>query len=922
MSLHSAKLKLARGDINGGCDDLRALLAEADYPKSIKDEAESLLDEHKWLFDNDKETSSRDNDGYCFWASPQRLPRKTPYRCTVLCWDVNHNCLGRAYLIKEVASRVFEHVHLMGFAFTHISQSIWRPLEDSQIEITILPEPETAEEMHAVARSIAEFIDTDLIIACKPRLPTLLIAAYAKQLQGIPFIVDIDDYERGFFKSDIRSTLDSGLSADLFFMGSRRIKERPYSYFWTRIAEQLICFADYTITSNTSLQRLYGGSIIPHVRDEEKFTSIPRYGIPDGYSDFFDSSTRLVVFLGTPHRHKGIAQLASACSASKTEGLKLVIIGSFRDEALKKEVLASGGQRVHLINDIPLSEVPRFLSPASLVILLQDQESEASRYQLPAKAIDAIGLGIPILATDTEPMKMLCDMGCKNITFIQGLENLSQQIDSALAYYGGNREFSEPTRRAFSAKLTIASGAETLKKAVQHNVFSSNREIFRGHLIHALYQALDRLFPGPPSLGPSNSDVGKEPEEKILHVIIWKQNDFGIYGRRVDMLADYLSSRSDVHEVLVFEPALTSGDMVNLRNSGMRHHQLIFSEALAKSSGLRSLKKLKSFSIILPKGLNSEDKAMAYTGYIGNRIKASTISSFFSRRPRIVLWIYPYCQHVDLIHKEVSPDLTICDVVDDHRAWPEITDEKINLYNKNYQSCFDLSDLIIFNNRHTASGFAKSFELKSYSVIENGVDMSIASQNSYASREIRHHLLSTHGAEGIIGYAGNLEAKIDWPLIDKIAKANPNYIIVLIGSRHMSVGASRERNVVHVDSVRYSELKGYLGAFDVAIIPHKLSEQTKSMNPLKAYVYLGQKIPVVATSLPNLPLGAEAFPQFRVCKDHAEFLGQLSDVLANRVKLLESFSEIDSYIRQASWSNRFAPLLDLVHSSLLRDGTA
>jgi hypothetical protein len=44
----------------------------------------------------------------------------------------------------------------------------------------------------------------------------------------------------------------------------------------------------------------------------------------------------------------------------------------------------------------------------------------------------------------------------------------------------------------------------------------------------------------------------------------------------------------------------------------------------------------------------------------------------------------------------------------------------------------------------------------------------------------------------------------------------------------------------------------FLQHFDVALIPHVDNEMTRSMNPLKAFVYCASGVPVVSTPIANL----------------------------------------------------------------------
>lgn len=140
--------------------------------------------------------------------------------------------------------------------------------------------------------------------------------------------------------------------------------------------------------------------------------------------------------------------------------------------------------------------------------------------------------------------------------------------------------------------------------------------------------------------------------------------------------------------------------------------------------------------------------------------------------------------------------------------------------------------------------------------VPNGIDMehfaapSIKYDTPDELKNIKHP---------IIGYHGVIEDRVDLDLVKNIAKNNPDKSIVLIGA-----GIWKKRKKVLVDNfkgydnvylipfVPYQELPKYLHCFDVAIIPHKINDFTRSMNPMKLYEYSACGLPIVTTSVAGI----------------------------------------------------------------------
>jgi glycosyltransferase involved in cell wall biosynthesis len=131
----------------------------------------------------------------------------------------------------------------------------------------------------------------------------------------------------------------------------------------------------------------------------------------------------------------------------------------------------------------------------------------------------------------------------------------------------------------------------------------------------------------------------------------------------------------------------------------------------------------------------------------------------------------------------------------------------------------------------------------------------------------------------IIGYVGNLGARLDLPLLERLAAERRDCQIVVIGSTHLSdeiLALDRHANVHFLGVRPYPDVLRYITAFDVAIIPHLDDELTRSMNPLKAFVYAGCGVPVVTTEIANLP---DLETAIRVAPTHDAFLAAVGEIL-------------------------------------------
>ena len=110
-----------------------------------------------------------------------------------------------------------------------------------------------------------------------------------------------------------------------------------------------------------------------------------------------------------------------------------------------------------------------------------------------------------------------------------------------------------------------------------------------------------------------------------------------------------------------------------------------------------------------------------------------------------------------------------------------------------------------------------------------------------------------------IGFFGAIsEYKLDLELLGEVFQRRTEWQLVLVGPIGEGDPGTRVAalealpNVHFLGSRSRDELPGYLGGFDVCLLPNRLNRYTRHMFPLKFFEYLSAGKPVVMTPLPSL----------------------------------------------------------------------
>ena len=301
---------------------------------------------------------------------------------------MGHNAVGRPYFLTDMLRRRYETL-LIGPLFPAFGGRLWEPIRASDVPMRTFPGGDLPEYVDAAERAIRG-LATDLVIACKPRFPGLLIAMALKRRDPVPVIVDLDEWELSWTGANDGLTVD-----DVESRRGERNAERPYGPVWTRAAEELLGEADAVTVASPVLQDIYGGTIVPRARDELVFDPA-RYDRDAVRAEFgYTPDDRVVLFLGTPRRFKGILELAEALEELGDPRYKLCVIGSMADPADRIELAGVAAGRTQLVEYQPVSEVPRLTLIGDLVCLLQDPTHRTTEHQLPAKLTEVLAMGVP-----------------------------------------------------------------------------------------------------------------------------------------------------------------------------------------------------------------------------------------------------------------------------------------------------------------------------------------------------------------------------------------------------------------------------------------------------------------------------------------------------------------------------------------------
>ncbi len=171
-------------------------------------------------------------------------------------------------------------------------------------------------------------------------------------------------------------------------------------------------------------------------------------------------------------------------------------------------------------------------------------------------------------------------------------------------------------------------------------------------------------------------------------------------------------------------------------------------------------------------------------------------------------------------------------------------------------------------------------------------------------------LSGPNGDRPVIGFYGTLRDWVDLDLVAHVARARPSWSIALIGQQ---LDEEALRPIAGLDNVHllgrkpHDTLPAYCKGMNVGIIPYRIDERMKFVNPIKLREYLSAGLPVVSTAVPEVRRYAH---WCAIAETGEEFVAAIDAALASDTPALRR--DRSTAMAAETWPNRVASVSRIV----------
>jgi GT2 family glycosyltransferase len=364
-------------------------------------------------------------------------------------------------------------------------------------------------------------------------------------------------------------------------------------------------------------------------------------------------------------------------------------------------------------------------------------------------------------------------------------------------------------------------------------------------------------------------------------VMLWYQHDWGLYGRRYEMIARTWARVRPGDRVLVVEPPFNPWIWFREISQALRQGD----RALA-AYWLRRLPRLACPLVrrddrlwvlqpFFPWPFRSTGRGRLTRFSYG--LAWAMAKAFLRLRgwKTPILWAYPPHGFVRFAAERWTGRLCV-DLVDDNTQYGRLPGPLKKDYEEAYGAVVDRAEAVFSVAKIPATD--RRSRGRAVTHVPNAApdpEVFLAGGGQRSREEGK-------GAAPRVGYVGRLDERIDWTALETTVRDHPRARFVFMGPVEPSVRSSWARlaafpNVEYRGTVPHERLAAALSALDICLLPHRVTPLTESMDPLKLYLYLAAGKPVAALGARVEPSLASWVKRAEGPADFSRLVGDLLD---------------------------------------------
>lgn len=276
------------------------------------------------------------------------------------------------------------------------------------------------------------------------------------------------------------------------------------------------------------------------------------------------------------------------------------------------------------------------------------------------------------------------------------------------------------------------------------------------------------------------------------------------------------------------------------------------------------------------------------------------------------VWITSLSLYSMISHLLTNNTKLIWDCMDDELEFKPVRENKLlfSNYIKTEKKLMQRADIVFCSSEYLSKKIQqRSSILRDIFVINNAIELPNVTQHKYAlsSKERFSKIKLIKNLPNVFMYIGAISEWFDFDSILKLLDANTKVNIVLIGPNDVEIPT--HNRILHLGTVEREQIFFYMKYAKVLIMPFKVNELVKSVNPVKVYEYIYANKPILAPYYDEMSKFADFVHLYKNTED---FIKISTNILHNKVMALNNREENRKFAKENQWKNRCQLILKIL----------
>jgi len=261
-----------------------------------------------------------------------------------------------------------------------------------------------------------------------------------------------------------------------------------------------------------------------------------------------------------------------------------------------------------------------------------------------------------------------------------------------------------------------------------------------------------------------------------------------------------------------------------------------------------------------------------------------------------IIWI----THPEMFNyiKNSIYSLLIYDCMDDILEFPMVKNN-VNISNELFileKNLCEKSKIIFCSSYYLKNKLIKRYLLdrSKIIVVNNGVNLKNLSIVKQLPDPAMKHFKTKNKK---VVYIGTISEWFDFDLIVESLDKIDNVDYLLFGPTEVSI--PKHKNIIYGGSITHDTVSSVMAMADVLIMPFKVNELIKGVNPVKAYEYIYSNKPSLIVKYGE----TKKFEDFLFLYDSTkDYINKLLQILNNEISLNINYEKAEKFIKESEWA--------------------